>query len=845
ERLVFGADEPASGGTPEVVTLADNQAPVAETIRFTMAEDGQLVLTRGDLLGGASDPDGAALVLSAVGLASAGGTLTQTEIATWRLTPAANFNGEISFSYTVTDAGGLTATGQAFVDVTALNDVPVVGAVLAPVSFAEDTQIAVTLPAGAFADVDGQTLVLRATLDDGTALPAWLIFDPATGSFAGQPPANVNGDLVLRVTASDGMAEVSQSFRLSLTAVNDAPVATLTPEARQVVSGQTLAIDLPAGLFVDADGDALSLAATLADGTALPAWIFFNPGNGAVIARPPTGTNGTFDLLITASDGTLTASVVLGLTVTGGNSAPVLAGPLQDRGFEEDGAIQFTLPAGAFTDADGDALTLAAALASGEPLPAWLSFDAQTRSFSGQPPANFNGTLALRVTASDGVSSANGTFNVVVSPVNDAPVLVGPLENQSAMEDTPVAFSLPADAFTDADGDTLTLTASLADGAPLPAWLNFDAQGRSFSGQPPANFNGTLALLVTASDGVSSASGTFNVVVSPVNDAPVAASDSGFSTVGQTVLVLASTALLANDSDVDGDSLGLIAVSQALHGVVSLAADGTVSYQATAGYVGADSFTYTLSDGTLTSTGTVNLVVQAPPPADPYLGWYQGSNGNDLLFATLLGTSRIYGRDGDDLIFGRLFSADSLAGGRGDDQLFGVAGNDVLFGNEGADTLYGGWDSDALSGGSEGDQLFGESGNDTVSGDDGNDALFGGAGRDTLTGGAGTDALNGGNGADRFVFNQTNSGLDAIADFNELNGGGEEGDTLFFDGPRIGPFAYVGGAAFSGGSDNTEARVVGNQVQVDMNGDGTSDIAITLTGLVNASQLAVTDFVFA
>jgi hypothetical protein len=104
--------------------------------------------------------------------------------------------------------------------------------------------------------------------------------------------------------------------------------------------------------------------------------------------------------------------------------------------------------------------------------------------------------------------------------------------------------------------------------------------------------------------------------------------------------------------------------------------------------------------------------------------------------------------------------------------------------------------------------------------------------------------LSGGLGADQFVFNSTTSGIDVVSDFNELDGGGEEGDILRFEGLRVGTFAYRGTSAFTGGSDNSEARVVGNQVLVDTNGDGTTDITITLTGLTTASQLGAGDFLF-
>ncbi len=67
-------------------------------------------------------------------------------------------------------------------------------------------------------------------------------------------------------------------------------------------------------------------------------------------------------------------------------------------------------------------------------------------------------------------------------------------------------------------------------------------------------------------------------------------------------------------------------------------------------------------------------------------------------------------------------------------------------------------------------------------------------------GGGGNDSLNGGLGADAFVFTSMTSGVDVIADFNELNGGGEEGDVLRFEGLGVGYFVYLGTGAFTGGS---------------------------------------------
>jgi chitinase len=143
--------------------------------------------------------------------------------------------------------------------------------------------------------------------------------------------------------------------------------------------------------------------------------------------------------------------------------------------------------------------------------------------------------------------------------------------------------------------------------------------------------------------------------------------------------------------------------------------------------------------------------------------------------------------------------------------------------------------ADTMTGGLGADTLSGLGGRDVLIGQDGDDVLRGGAGADTLTGGAG---------ADHFVFAVGDVGTDRVTDFNALDGGASEGDKLVISAAAVGDFVYRGSAAFTGGGDNSEARVAGGTVQIDVNGDGTADIAVALTGLSSAAQLSVNDFLF-
>ena len=131
---------------------------------------------------------------------------------------------------------------------------------------------------------------------------------------------------------------------------------------------------------------------------------------------------------------------------------------------------QYTIPANAFHDADGDSLSYSATQADGKPLPKWLNFNAANRTFSGTPGNDDVGNLALRITASDnrgGVASQN--LALQIANVNDAPQIGTTIANHTSESGKPLQYRLPTNAFKDIDkGDVLTLSAKLENGQPLP-----------------------------------------------------------------------------------------------------------------------------------------------------------------------------------------------------------------------------------------------------------------------------------------------------------------------------------------------------------------------------------------
>ncbi|HXT33782.1 MAG TPA: calcium-binding protein, partial [Vicinamibacterales bacterium] len=121
-------------------------------------------------------------------------------------------------------------------------------------------------------------------------------------------------------------------------------------------------------------------------------------------------------------DGTVWDPATTSTLGAGSNHTPFVASPIADQSATENAGFSFAVPAGTFADPDaGDVLTLSARLASGEPLPAWLSFDPATGTFSGTPPFGTAGSVSIEVIATDsGGLTAGDQFDIgVAAGVNE------------------------------------------------------------------------------------------------------------------------------------------------------------------------------------------------------------------------------------------------------------------------------------------------------------------------------------------------------------------------------------------------------------------------------------------
>ena len=390
---------------------------------------------------------------------------------------------------------------------------PVVANPLADQESRSDVPFTYVVPADAFTDADGDPLTYAAVLSDGGPLPAWLTFDPATRTFTGTPGPGDGGTVHVTVTARDGTATLSDEFTLMVTVRNTAPEVANPLADQEVTVDVPFTYVVPADAFTDADGDRLTYTVVLSDGGPLPGWLVFDPATRTFTGTPGPGDGGTVHVTVTARDGTATMSDEFTLTVTVRNTPPEVANPLADQATPVDASFTYVIPADAFTDADGNPLTYTAALSDGGMLPSWLTFDPATRTFTGTPGPGDGGTVRVTVTARDGTATMSDEFTLTVTVRNTPPEVANPLADQATPVDASFTYVIPADAFTDADGNPLTYTAALSDGGMLPAWLTFDPATRTFTGTPGPGDGGTVRVTVTARDGTATMSDEFTLRV--------------------------------------------------------------------------------------------------------------------------------------------------------------------------------------------------------------------------------------------------------------------------------------------------------------------------------------------
>jgi len=244
---------------------------------------------------------------------------------------------------------------------------------------------------------------------------------------------------------------------------------------------------------------------------------------------------------------------------------------------------------------------------------------ADDNSIEYQPAPDFFDTEVFTYTVHDGTPSSShiATVTVTVKPVNDPPIA-----NDDAFaveEDSDITgLDVLSNDSVEPDKDEPLMITEVGTGSRNGA---IRVIGSSIAYEPAPNFFGTETFSYTINDGTpgSDATAAVTVIITPVNDAPIAVDDTTYRVNQDSPLPVDDAfGVLANDSDVDGDPLTAVLMSDVSHGILHLNSDGSFNYTPNPDFYGSDSFTYKANDGNLESdVATVTITVTAKPTPIP------------------------------------------------------------------------------------------------------------------------------------------------------------------------------------------------------------------------------------
>ena len=549
-----------------------------------------LTVTAAGVLANDADADGD--VLTAVLVESPRwGTLDLSSGGGFTFTPATDSSGVVTFRYAATD-GALADTATVTITIALQPDAPV--AVTDAYRVDEDDALTVLAVEGVLnndADADGD--VLTAVLVES---PRWGTLDLSSGGgFTFTPATDSSGVVTFRYAATDGALADTATVTILVGRTNDEPVT--AADAYEVGEDALLVVVATDGVLAndtDADGDALT--AVLVES---PRWGTLDlSSDGGFVFTPAPDSSGTVTFRYAASDGLLSSTATVSLSIVSQPDAPISSSRAYDTA--EDEALVVALVDGVLsndTDADGD--TLRAVLVDS---PRWGDLAlASDGSFVFRPAPDSSGAVTFRYAASDGLLSDTARVTITVERRNDAPITLDDV--LASVEDSVLVVALSESALAndrDPDGDVLTV--SLVDQPALGTITLADGQ---LTYTPVRDSSGVFTFRYAASDGLLSDTATVTLTLAPVNDAPVATEDQAFVQLATSITI----DVLANDTDVEGDALTLVSATARLDGQASVE-NGLVRFTPDPSAEGAVDIDYTIRDsGGAVASGVLRVTV--------------------------------------------------------------------------------------------------------------------------------------------------------------------------------------------------------------------------------------------
>ena len=523
--IAFSSDNSQSAETDPVTITVLNTAP---TISITSPANGAtfVVSTSITIEAAATDSDGG---ISKVEFFERGNKLSEDTVAPYRFSWVPSSTGTFLLTAKATDNLGATTTSSAVEITVTPNTVPTLSAIANQVIAEDAATGAITFVVGD-AETPASGLTVSATSSNENLVPTANIVLSGIGAnrtITVIPTPNLSGTAEISATITDGLLNASRTFQLTVTAVNDPPAISNIPDRTTNEDTATGAIAFTVG-DVDTPLENLTVTGSSSDTALVPNSNFQfegSAGSRTVTITPAANRSGTAVITINVSDGGLTRSETLFLTVKAVNDLPTISG-IADQTIDED----TTTPTIPFTIGDvetaAESLSVTASTSDAVLIPnsgIVLEGSGTDRTVTITPAANRSGATTITLTVSDGTLSASESFSITVGEANDAPT-ISEVSDETGVEDTPtraISFTI-GDAETSVDALSVTGSSSNLELVPNDNILiSGSGSNRTVTVVPTPNRTGTVTIALTVSDGEAVGAEVFLVTFSEVNDLPV------------------------------------------------------------------------------------------------------------------------------------------------------------------------------------------------------------------------------------------------------------------------------------------------------------------------------------
>ncbi|EIU6756295.1 tandem-95 repeat protein [Vibrio parahaemolyticus] len=551
-------------------------------------DGGSIIITTQELLSNVDDEDKDTLSVENLIIDKGNGTLVDNGDGTWTFTPQIDDDTEVSFTFDIIDDEDLVVSASANLDILPINDAP--NAENDVITTGEDTAVTIDVLVND-SDVEGDVLSIQSASvpsEQGSV-------DIVDGKLVFTPAENFNGEATISYIVTDGDLTDEAKVSVTVTPVNDSPVA--VDDTTSIQEDTAVTIDVLTN-DTDVDGDKLSIESASVpkeQGTV-------EVVDGKLVFTPAENFNGQAEITYTVTDGQLTDEAKVTVTVNPVNDAPTIKVDAVES-ITEDAVNTDTVVATLTvrdTDTPEDQLTVSLennsngyfVLVGNEVKLTQAGVDAVNND-----ELNLK-DLTISASVSDGVNpTASDSDSLIVNRVNDAPTVENAIADQVLSEDFDAYTIDLNEVFKDSDSS-----------------LEFSVSGNNsiqisiVNGvatiTPTADWNGKEAITFTAKDpSGESVSQTVDFTVAPVAD--IVADKA--TVVEDTPTIIK---VLGNDTfEGDGKVVSLDANNGPVNGSVSVNPDGSVTYTPNDNYHGIDSFTYIVTSGGVSESTTVNVDV--------------------------------------------------------------------------------------------------------------------------------------------------------------------------------------------------------------------------------------------